>query len=47
VKATVTLNDAQWHRFRVECLERKLSASEMLDRLIKRQLDEWKKENGK
>lgn len=42
IKATITLTAKLWDAFRIACLKRKVSASSILDKLIERQLTEWK-----
>jgi hypothetical protein len=44
VRATVYFDTENWQKFRVACVQRKTSASEVLRTFVAQQLEAWRKE---
>ena len=43
-KISLYLDEHLWHRFRIECVKRKTSASQEVAGLLKQQLEQWQLE---
>ena len=46
-KISLYLDEQLWHRFRIECVKRKTSASQEVAGLIEQQLHQWQLEDEK
>jgi hypothetical protein len=46
-KISLYLDEQLWHRFRIECVKRKTSASQEAAGLIEQQLQQWQLEDEK
>ena len=46
-KISLYLDEQLWHRFRIECVKRKTSASQVAAGLIEQQLQQWQLEDEK
>jgi hypothetical protein len=44
-KISLYLDEQLWHRFRIECVKRKTSASQEVAGLIEQQLQQWQLED--
>jgi hypothetical protein len=44
-KISLYLDEQLWHRFRIECVKRKTSASQVVAGLIEQQLHQWQQED--
>ena len=45
-KISLYINEQLWHRFRIECVKRKTSASQEASGLLKQQLQQWQQEDA-
>jgi ParG len=44
-KISLYLDEQLWHRFRIECVKRKTSASQVVAGLLDQQLQQWQLED--
>jgi hypothetical protein len=44
-KISLYLDEQLWHRFRIECVKRKTSASQVVAGLLDQQLQQWQRED--
>ena len=46
-KISLYIDEQLWHRFRIECVKRKTSASREVAGFLERQLQQWQREDAK